>query len=348
MSHLRAVKKPNQALVDTNGFFHFGTFNGPFEKINMLEAKEPLGRKYPKKIVNWRLKEWEAFQAGNKDYFILGAIYNTKVLGINQLFIYDIKAGKTYNYQKISSPRNQIIGQGLLNSESYYRSKNYSIFFYNSLENNEIRLVVDIKNYKDMPDCYLSLQMHHINEPIVICQPFGENRALYSHKALMPMNGKMILDTKTVDFQVNESFSIIDDHKGFYPRTVKYDWVTGWGLDQNKELFGFNLTDNQILDHDQYNENCLWYQGKMIPLPAVHFEKYMENSQHVWHIKDSQGDVDVKFYPETKFDVKINALVVKADYEGPMGAFKGRVKSNQASICLDDCFGMGEKKIYVL
>jgi hypothetical protein len=60
---------------------------------------------------------------------------------------------------------------------------------------------------------------------------------------------------------------IIDDHKGYYPCVMKYDWITALGYAGNGRLVGFNLTDNQVQDHEKYNENCLWLDGKMYPRP---------------------------------------------------------------------------------
>jgi hypothetical protein len=34
---------------------------------------------------------------------------------------------------------------------------------------------------------------------------------------------------------------IIDDHKGYYPCVMKYDWITALGYAGNGRLVGFNL-----------------------------------------------------------------------------------------------------------
>ena len=56
--------------------------------------------------------------------------------------------------------------------------------------------------------------------------------------------------------------------------------------------------------------------------------------------------VNLWFYPEPKAfkEVKLNLLVVRSDYEAPMGRFKGYFQLKDKKINVENCFGMGEKK----
>ncbi|GMQ61131.1 DUF2804 family protein [Vallitalea maricola] len=345
--YTREVKNQINSLVDQDGKFQFGTYNKPVKKLNMLDAKKPLGFPFGKHFKNLKLKEWEAFQAGNQDVFMLGAVYNTKTSALNQLSIYDKRNNKLYNYRKYCIPWKQILSTSMYQSESKYISKDFMMIIYNNLEEGKINIIVKIRSKNDLPNIKLEITAFHLTEPIVICQPFDTNRGLYSHKALMNMEGILYLGKEKIVFDKNTAFTIIDDHKGYYPSNVKYDWVTGCINNKDTGLIGFNLTDNQIKDHEKYNENCLWMNGNMQVLPPIKFKRSVKDDKEVWKIKDEYGMVNILFYPLAKLKLKFNYGIIYSDYEGPMGTFRGYIKDkNDNKIMLDKFFGMGEKKRY--
>ncbi|MCF6460142.1 DUF2804 domain-containing protein [Clostridium sp. Cult3] len=344
-TYYRKIHEPIDSVVDDDGMFTFGTYRKAIPNINMLEAKGPFNFPATRSFKKFRLKEWEAFQAGNERIFIFGAIYNAKVAGIALLHIYDRQIKKLYRYEKITSSFNlPTIASGLVDTCTEYEAKKFKMSIHNNLERNEIKVAADIDPMEDLPNVKLVIKCHHTPEPIVICQPFGENRGLYSHKNFMPMEGYMVLGKETLLFDIDNSYMIIDDHKGYYPYNMKYDWTTGWGKDTNGHIFGFNLTDNQIINKEVYNENCLWMDSSMYPLPPIKFYTYKQGEEEKWHIKDDYGMVDLYFYPEIKTEIKVNLLILSIDYEAPMGRIEGQFKSIDTKVDISNCFGMGEKK----
>lgn len=210
------------------------------------------------------------------------------------------------------------VGSGLLESSTQYVSKDISLQFDNDLKNNKI-FITGFAQSKNLPQIEIGLTCLHNTEPIVISQPFGKNRGLYSHKALMKVKGNLKIENQIIPFDSEESFCIMDDHKGFYPYQVNYDWATTAGYDLQNKLCGFNLTHNQVIDPEKFNENCLWHNGKMYTLPPVNFKR----TANTWVINDDYGWVNLKFFPKIENNIKMNFLVAKTDYEGPYGYFEG-------------------------
>ena len=62
---------PAPKQLVSNGKFAFGTFNSAFEVVNPLDARSPLGLPLPRWVKHLRLKEWQAVQLGNADWFML-------------------------------------------------------------------------------------------------------------------------------------------------------------------------------------------------------------------------------------------------------------------------------------
>ncbi len=83
--------------------FNFGTYNQPIPPKSICWMQRDLWDSGLRGgIKKFRLKEWEAFQAGNKDVFIFGAVYNAKANGYVLLAVYDRRNEKFYNYEKKS------------------------------------------------------------------------------------------------------------------------------------------------------------------------------------------------------------------------------------------------------
>lgn len=346
MSEYKREILPNPGSLVTNGKFNFGTFDRPFRNVNPLDAINPLGRPYPRFINNQRLKEWQAFQLGNENYFMLAVLYSAKLAGLVQFICYDRKKNKKFLYEKIVPAWTLKIPGSLWNSEGVYHSPDFELRIHDRLDQEKFVIELEISSFKDLPDVKARFEaIHDLRRvtPIVVSLPLGENRALYSHKCLMPMQGNLALGEEKIVFSQGNSFAIIDDHKAFYPYVLKYDWVTGVAYDSGK-LTGFNLTCNQVKDQERYNENCLWVAGKLHLLPPVTFSR-PDGVAKDWIIKDTYGMVDIIFVPTVPGNIDMNLLVLKTKYRGPFGKFRGYIKdSTGTKISVDKFFGMGEEK----
>ena len=161
---------------------------------------------------------------------------------------------------------------------------------------------------------------------------------MYSQKGCMAVEGELSIGDQRVQFRSSDSFLLMDDHKGYYPRIMRWDWVTGGGFDARGRRIGVNLTRNDSIDPERYNENCVWVDGRVQLLPAVTFRRRPELTPEVWEIRDRNGEVEVDFEIELDGHVRVNAVVVQSRYRGPFGRLRGQV----AGIELDGLFGMGE------
>jgi len=257
---------------------------------------------------------------------------------------FDKHQQKMYQYEQKVPAWQLTVPKGLFGTQCNYHGRKLFIEFNNHLEDNYIDIEFKAEGFKGLPDLSAKLTAFHTTEPIVIVQPFADNRPLYSHKALMPAEGILTVDNSESLISRNRSCVIVDDHKGYYPYVMQYDWVTALGFDQQDRMIGFNLTDNQIQDHERYNENCLWLDGKMFPLPpiSVNRPKGVENT---WYIKDSYGQVDLTFTPLADVPVNINAGIAKVNYNGPTGIYSGYILDPENNkVQFDKFIGMGEKK----
>ena len=329
------------------GKAHFGRFNAPFEEANLRDLHFA---KLPSWLRGLRLKEWQAFQFGNDRYFFIAALFNAKTLALAQLKGFDAETGRHFHFEKRMSPWKLSLAQSLGDSSNIYKSKDLDIVMDNRLRLGEVELTIRAEAASagagaEKERVNVRLRAHAARQtPEVVCLPLTNGGAMVSHKALMPAAGFIEIGDETTEMTPDNCHVVMDDHKGFYPYVMKWNWVTGAGRDNDGALVGFNLTQNQSADPDRYNENCLWLGGKKSQLGAVTFERdRVGEDSEVWRIRDRDGRVSVDFHLALNDDVRINAIVLESRYRGPYGRFSGHiVDDDNNSVDVGCCLGMGE------
>ncbi len=334
------------SIVNQEGKFNFGTFKGPFKNLNMLDAKHPVHGGFTKWFKNKRLKDWEAIEIAFDEGFLVAAIYDLGITSFNVAIFFDEKEKKSYAWQVFSSPRKINNHWTLIDSEKSLKIGDKSNYiFKNNFEKSEVKFDGFITT-KENGGAFMDFKLTPFTEPSNVCIPFkGKNRALYSHKEVFRVDGTFKFGDRV--FTANKgTLGIIDDHKGYYPYTMKYYWTTGFGTKKvdGKDLsMGFNLTENQSVDPYNYNENILWLENKSFLLPPVHFTF----SDGCWHIRDEYDMVHVDFYPESDFSLNINALIIKLHYCAPHGRLVGYIRDYEGNkYDVSGLSNMGEDKEY--
>ncbi|NLD77919.1 MAG: DUF2804 family protein [Acidimicrobiales bacterium] len=336
------------ALVDGQRYA-YGTFDGPLPVVNPLEVagRNPVRRA----LRNLRLKEWEAFQLGNDEWFVLGAVYDTKSLGLLQLLAVNKEAATISRWEtKLPSPLIHV-ARGLDGTRSAGRFRDLSISIVNEISAGALTVDVDHPGSATKP----SLHLHGVGRcmpgdagHLVICHPFDTNeddRALYSHKAMMPFQGRMTIGAEIVELDAERSFMILDDHHGDYPSPMRYDWITGIRrAPESGRVEGFNLTRNQIRDPHVFNENAIWLGSEVHRLPPVTFER-RKGPWGPWRARDTTGAVDVTFTPTVRSAMHVGPKRFLAEYYAPYGWFEGTIEAEHATLVVDGFFGVGEQKM---
>lgn len=343
----RLITEAPQRIVE-DGDFIYGCFSGSPAVANMLDVKRLYNYPLPRFIKDFRCKEWKAFQFGDKRWFFFAVFYEAKTFGLAQFTAYDKENKKTFEIKHFMpltgfGIRNHLDGERLV-----FRRKHSKLAMFFDLSGGSITIEARQAPYRNQKAFRGSFQFAYNSRqvgPSSVCLPLGLNRAMYSTKALMPMQGWFKSEDERYEFSSPSAMGIFDDHKGYYPYHLHYDWVTAFGLDGRGRRVGFNLTDNQVRDQDQYNENVLWINSRFFPLPPIKVTR-PNGHNNDWHIQDTEGLVDLLFKPERKNRLKMNLLAVSVDYNGPFGSFEGTIRSpdNSEKVDVKAMFGMGEEK----
>jgi Protein of unknown function (DUF2804) len=336
-----ATLEPAPRHLVADGRQRFGRFSGPPDKTNLIDARY-LG--LPRPLRRLRLKEWQAVQIVGPGLFANVALFDAKLMSLLQVKVYERDRGEKTVHEWKLRPGAFAVADQLLDSTTRYADKRGSLAFANQLARGRIEITLALQATRGLPRIDGRLRLHtdrgasHVGS-----LPFGGDVGMYSHKGMFPVEGELVIDDRTYRLTTEDSLALLDDHKGYYPYVMRWDWVTS-AVHRDGEARGFNLTRNQCRDPERFNENCAWVGDRIGVLPAVEFTRERERQPgERWTIRDRDGRVDLAFTPTVPGDVEVNAVVVHSRYRGPFGTFAGRLEpEGMPPIVIDNWFGMGE------
>lgn len=339
-----AVPTPEN-VVDESGKCYFGTFDKEFQKMDFLKVNRPSA--LPNVFNRFRLTQWEACEVNFDKIIMLTAVCDMGSIATALTIIYD-KSKRKCAYWKAMLPSSKIvIGATLLNgAKTYSKSGKVKIKFINDFQKGEA-LAEGFSSDKKSGSVEYSIKLSRVSKPSIVNIPFRENMPLYSQKDLFSVEGYIKFNGErfTAD---GASTAIIDDHRGYYPRKSHYDWVTTLGkkeIDGKEQYFGFNLTRNQSINQDDYNENLIWLENDTTLLTPVVFQ---HKNDKLWHIKDEYGMTDVSFEIYDEFLMFLPLKLIDINYHITFGKLKGFVCSPDGKkYILDGMDGIGEDKSLV-
>jgi hypothetical protein len=341
-AHLAGFEPPPPTLVDDAGRQHLGRFAGPPSRTNLIDARY---RGLPRPLRWLRLKEWQAFQIATPRLFVNLALFDAKLMALLQAKVYDRERAAKFIHEHKLRPGALEIADQLLDSRTAYSSRRGSLSFTNRLAEGRIEIELDLPARGDVPRMAGRLTvLADRGASQVVSLPFAKDVGMYSHKGMFPIEGSLEIGDETHTLRASDSLALMDDHKGYYPYVMRWDWVTS-AAHVGGRAIGFNLTRNQCRDPEQFNENCVWIDDRVARLPAVTFEREKPREPgERWRIRDAEGRVDVAFEPSVPGDVRVNALIVESRYRGPFGTFYGTLEAEGFErISIDGMFGMGEE-----
>jgi len=338
---------PAPETIVADGAFAFGRYGTPFGRANMLDVHRPYHYPIPRPVKNWRLKEWQAYQFGNERWFFFASLYNAKVLSLVFFVAYDREQKRKYQIRRILPGSIFRFSETLSGSSVYYRGAHNYLESRCDYGDGKIQLTV-VRGSRSLGQRFSGRFTFDcgskVASPSAVCLPLGLNRAMYTAKILMPMEGEFSLAGESHKFEGPASMGLFDDHKAYYPYKLRYDWAAGFGADAKGRRVGFNLAQNpHVREAARNNENCVWINNRVWPLPPVVMTR-PQGDMGEWVIQDTEGMVDLVFLPETPNVLRLNLGLVESDFAGPLGSFRGFVKAGDGTkIDAELLYGAGER-----
>ncbi len=345
LSNKREAVPTPENICDELGNCYFGTFDKEFPKMDFLKINKPSALH---NIFNkMRLTLWEATEINFDKVMLLTAVCDMGLFGTALTVLYDKRTKKCTYWKEMLPPTKAVISDTLINSaETYTKGKKVKVRYVNNFQRGEA-IVSGYASDKNAGVIDYRVKLTRVSKPSVVSIPFDANRPLYTQKDLFRVEGYLEVNGERFEADENTA-AIIDDHRGYYPRHAHYDWVTTMGkkeINGEEQFFGFNLTRNQSINQDDFNENLIWFQGDTTLLTPVVFK---HETPFLWHIKDTKGMVDVTFDISDEFLMKMKTGILNTDYHITFGELKGYVCDPDGNkYILDGMPGIGEDKTVV-
>jgi hypothetical protein len=343
--YTREIQEPRAAPIE-NGIPLIGTWTQAFDQVDLLSIHRPYKWPIPGWLADSRIKEWEAFTVQDDHFFLYAALFNMKYYRSAQVFLYDKEKKELTRFAKFLPFSGWRLPKSLANTS--IESRSYGFFFriHGWLDAHSIRVDIDIKATKKRPAFTANLTYDMARKtvtPMAVNLPFSERRCLYAYKAVSPVRGDIVFDGWYATLDPAKTSGVFHDFKGFYPYRMFSVWCTGTGRDSGRRRIGFSLAENQTRETYRNNENALWVDGKLTPLPPVRITM-PHGVESGWVIQDLEGMVDLAFTPEKTDRMAARLIVTRASYDTSLGCFNGMLMDRKGGqITIRNMWGMGEK-----
>lgn len=328
--------------------------SGPLldKKGNLSECgySTTLIKQYNRKDIktsSFRIKEWDYYYIGDKNYGIALTIDDNGYMGLVSGSVLDFKNKKHYNKANmfwfcfgsvnmpVSSENGSIKKVG----------KGYKGEFIN--ENGKRHLMMEIENFKGKyfkADIHLELTTPH---SMVIATPFKKKKHFYYNQKInnLKASGYFIFGDLKYEFK-DDAYGVLDWGRGVWTYSNTWYWSSLSGY-YNGHTIGFNLGYG-FGDTSAASENMLFVDDKVyklddvtfnIPKDAKNKEKYLEK----WTFTSKSGDIDLEFVPLIDRHDATNAVIISQDAHQVFGYFSGTFKTKDGPIVIKDMLGFAEK-----
>ena len=343
--YTREIQEPRLSPIE-NGVPLQGTWTKAFKNVDLLEIHRPYPFPLLKGARDIRIKEWESFVILDDNLCLQARLCNLKFYRTATVNVYNKESGEQLEFRKNLPGGGWKLPRSLNNSSVDSRSMGFLFRIHSWLDTGKIILELNIKPTPLRPSftahVTFDLTEGHTT-PLAVSLLFSDYRNMYAYKALTAVSGDLVMGGQHIHLDHTKTSGLFCDHKGYYPYRMRSAWCSGLGYDSQKRRIGFSLGENQAREPYKNNENALWIDGALTPLPPVKITRDGGTNEK-WIIQDMEGMVDLAFTPKITGKNATNFLFTKSDHENPMGCFNGKlVDANGEEIPVHNIWGTGEK-----
>ena len=326
-------------LLDENGNLVQAGFSFALDKEynrNAIKAKPS------------RIKEWDYYYIGNKDYGFAVTIADNSYMGMGSVSFLDFKNKKDITKSKI-----KLFTKGKLNLPSssvsgdiYFHSKEVQISYIH--ENGKRHISVHYFKFSGKEDLRADLYLEETNEgSMVIATPFDKPQHFYYNQKinLLKCAGYVKIGETIYDFSEN-TYGVLDWGRGVWTYKNTWYWSSLNAVYKGKRI-GFNLGYG-FGDTSHASENMFFYDDKVYKLEDVRFDiPISQNGKDdylkPWKFRSATKDINITFTPILNRHANMNLLVLKSIQNQVFGLFSGYILVDGKEIYFEDVLGFAEK-----
>ncbi|MEG2770661.1 MAG: DUF2804 domain-containing protein, partial [Oscillospiraceae bacterium] len=181
---------------------------------------------------------------------------------------------------------------------------------------------------------------------LVLTVPFeNDPHAFYYNQKIncMTAEGFAKVGEVTYNFNVSDSYGILDWGRGVWPFRHTWYWANGTGM-VDGSMFGFNLGCG-FGDTSKATENILFYEGKAHKLGRVTFT-LGDTFNQPWVIRDDENRLELTLTPTYDRTTKMKLLWVDNCTHQMFGNFRGKaILDDGRELQIDNIISFAEKAV---
>lgn len=283
---------------------------------------------------NFRKKRWNYWYMINEDCLFSVTIAHLDYIGMIFAYFYDFNT-KEFIEKTITTP----LGKGCKMSENVlqtvqFSNEKFQVMFKWNKYLQTMNILVHCKDFKGRNlTAKLDVFYPKDHETLNVVIPWNKNEFQFTSKQnCLPVEGKIMLNSKTYIFNKNDSFAALDFGRGIWPFNIMWNWATASGKQSGKNI-GFNL-GAKWTDGTGITENAILIDGKLIKLnECVVYDYDKKDLMKPWRIRTEISDrVNLTFNPIYDRVAKTNALILKSTVHQIIGEFYGEIKDQDGEI----------------
>jgi hypothetical protein len=314
---------PQQDEPFENGKPLQGTWTSPFEKVDLSVIDKPYRIPFPAWILDYRLKEWQTFTAQNDDIRLEAFISNLKFFCLAEIVFFNRRGGKKMHVFKMFPFSAWKMPKSLNEGVIEQADGGFSFRIHNHIASRNITLDIAIDAAIERPffGAHLVFDANiQKTTPMAVNMLMAENRPMYIFKNFAGVEGSVIWgDTKTA-LHGESASGLFQDCKGFIPYRARYINCRGFCFDAKGRRFGFSMGEHITRKLNVTNENALWLDGVLTPLPPV---RITEGESGQWMVEDFEGMIDLNFKLVGEAYRQADLFFIGMDHNNLAGLFNG-------------------------
>lgn len=330
-----------------NGKPDFGTFSGRFGHFDIKDMHRPFGdMPIPEVFSNTRIMDTLRFLYCDEKNVGEIEIFDAGYFSFMETTLWNRDTKRKIAYRQLLPPGLMKIPRNLDNSTTACRTRKRYVKVLTRFTKNIIHADFDFLGSDARPPCEGRLEIDLTRSgfgELSSLIPYGvKRRSLISYQLTGALGGwiRTGFDDHQIDMERGVGF--LDIRKAYYSLRTKVSKLVGLGRHEGK-ILSFQLGNSVYHDDSRYNDNVLFVDGKVCPLPPVKITRPYGISGE-WIIQDTESMVDLIFTPITDSPRKLSAFVVRTDYHTVYGVFTGvLLTAGGERIALRNYPGIGKK-----
>lgn len=317
-----------EQLVE-NGQFNYGQYKEVIKVLNPLDA-EFFKSFTPDLFKQSRLKEWQVFNLSSSAFSGLLLIMDLKYVQMIHVNVYDQRKRRFYKKTVIKPPLSFGLLDGLDDGHFFYSDESTFLEIFTTTEATRLKVNLSFVSETDQIPVKLLMEARSSDtEPYVYCKPIQTEKAVYSHRKLLPSQGSLMISTAVYPLDASDVMVIAEDYKSFQPFEMDSAWTaTTFKQDADYAIY---LSVNPYSTDSSICENTIWVNGKSLPLNNVS----LEVGPLGWQFKSIDESVALTFVPKTLNRLEESFMLLKGSCDLPCGVLSGHIRINEETIQID-------------